>query len=185
MRGLAVCSFVLGLLGPGCGDPGASKSPPPPVGPPCAQVGDHVIHLFAPVDDYARSVGAAFTARCTADAWPDPAKACILATTTVETPQNCNVKLSDEQRQQLEAALTAIEMRELPPACTRYETVLALVAKCEALPAAMRAELATRLATAKATWTEQTDKRELGPVCQNALTAVKQAAAACPGADAW
>src|SRR5689334_19841042 len=73
----------------------------------CNAVFDHVLTLMQPVDDYAKSAALAFRLRCEQDSWSADAKACLLGTTSIESPKNCRAKLTDEQNAKLDAALEA------------------------------------------------------------------------------
>lgn len=182
VRGFLVLSFIA----TGCG---SSKTDSPEAHPPsvpsCAQLTDHVLHLFAPVDDYARNAAEVFRARCTQDAWSDEMRTCVLNTSSVTQPQSCNAKLTPAQKIKLGDDLAGVEARSIPPVCERYEMVLGLVGKCDKLPGPLRVELQQRFDAAKATWNTTVDKRELGPMCSTALAAVKSAGALCPGSETW
>lgn len=151
----------------------------------CDQVAEHVKHLFAPVDDYANTVGETFRARCKLDGWAEPGMRCIMETVDIAAPKNCADKLLIEQRTNLKTALANIEPTMVPPACKRYEGLLELVKTCDAMPQAIRDDLRAKLEAAKKEWEKLVDKRELGGVCNSAITSVKAAARDCPGVDKW
>jgi hypothetical protein len=110
-------------------------------------------------------------------------------TSNVTAPNNCKQKLTPEQAGKLENALAEAETEErkrmLPPVCTRYEKVLALLIACDKVPKEMKSDLAAKLVAAKAEWANLPDKRELGPMCANAVTVLKQVGADCPDAAKW
>lgn len=178
---LVLVLVTLAALGAGCD---RTRTPPT-----CAEVGAHVVKLFAPADDYARDVGAAFSERCQADGWSGEVRACIGGTRALVEPKHCRQALTEAQRTQLDAALAAAEQRErarvIPAACRRYEQLLAKVMTCDRLPLDARTALQHKLDAAKRDWPSLPDKRALEPICGSAIQAVKAAAVECPGASTW
>jgi hypothetical protein len=151
----------------------------------CTAVFDHVLTLMQPVDDYAKSVALAFRLRCEQDSWSAQAKACLLSTTSIDSPKNCRSKLTDEQSQRLDAALDAAEHSRFPASCTQYEKLLEKALACEVLPTRMRAALKSNYEAKKAEYADAPDLREFATICENAFAGLKQATIECPGADKW
>lgn len=149
--------------------------------PTCAAVGAHIEQLM----DGDAEIGRTFTGRCTDDAWPAAARACLVATTSLLQPRNCKQHLTADQASKLDAALDAADEREqaakLPDVCVQYTGLLDQIASCDALPPETRASLARNLADAKARWAAMPDQRAAAPECASALRAVRLAAAECPG----
>lgn len=150
--------------------------------PPCDSVAAHVGTLVGS-DDYGKAVTEVFKRRCVEDIWADEAKNCILETTSVEAPKTCSAKLTQNQQILLGQQLDTIDREKVPPACGKYEALLVEVGHCEKLPQAMRDDLKAKFQTSKALWEAMPDKRELGPMCGNAIVAVKSVADGCPGID--
>lgn len=157
--------------------------------PSCEVMADHVLAMFEPVDDFARSVRGVFAKRCTEDAWSEDMRSCVGTTKSLTEPQNCKRKLVPEQATKLEADLAQAQAREtkkiLPPICTHYEQVLAQVVACDKLPKDVRDHLAKRLTDAKAEWATLPDKSGLEAVCGDAIHVLKQAASDCPSSSKW
>jgi hypothetical protein len=147
----------------------------------CAAVSDHVLTLMQPVDDYAKAVAFTFRSRCEQDSWSAGAKACVMATTSLDAPKNCRAKLTDEQNQKLDDSLTAIEHGRFPATCTQYEKLLAKAVTCELLAPTVRAALQANYEKAKAQFKDAPDQREFELICQNAIAGLNLAANECPG----
>jgi len=158
------------------------------VAPPCSAVADHVNSLFG-ADDHAKEIRGVFATRCEQDQWPPAARACIKGTRSLDDPRNCKQKLTADQVTKLDADIAALEDRAarqvIPALCARYERALAQVLACDVLPQDARDSLRQAFETFKTTWPGIADKRTLAPVCGSAITAVKAAAAGCPGAAKW
>jgi hypothetical protein len=157
--------------------------------PSCDEMAEHVLALFSPPDQFARQVRTVFAEQCKTEQWSDEMRSCVGATTTVTSPNNCKQRLTPDQASKLENSLVEAETNErnqmLPPSCARYEKVLALVVACDKVPANIKADLAAKLVAAKAEWDKLPDKRELGPMCANGLSVLKQVGADCPDAAKW
>ena len=157
--------------------------------PSCDEMADHVLQLFSPPDQFARQVRTVFAQQCKSERWSDAMRTCVGATATVTAPSNCKQKLTPEQAGKLENALADAEANErkqlLPAACLRYERALSLLVACDKVPANIKSDLAGKLVASKSEWEKLPDKRELGPMCANALTVLKQVGADCPDAAKW
>ncbi len=157
--------------------------------PTCEVMSDHVLTMFEPVDDFAKSVRAVFLKRCAEDAWSDEMRRCVVDTKSVVEPQNCKRKLQPEQQKKLESDLKEVELQEtkkiLPVSCGRYEQVLALVVACDKVPKEVRDQLAARFTQVKAEWAVAADKSELAGVCASGIRLLKQAAVDCPNSETW
>lgn len=147
----------------------------------CTAVSEHVLTLMQPADDYAKSVAFAFRSRCEQDSWSTTAKACVMGTTSTDSPKNCRSKLTDEQNQRLDEALTSIEHGRFPAACAQYEKLLEKALACELLDKTVRAALAANYEKAKAQFKDAPDQREFEMICQNAIAGLNLAANECPG----
>jgi hypothetical protein len=179
MRG-GIITLALAALA-GCG---RTKKPPG-----CEQMAAHVLTLFGPADDHARNVQQVFRDRCERDQWSAAVRICIGTTKALYEPKNCKLQLTDVQRQAFDAALAQADERELsrriPESCIRYERILEHVMKCDVLPIEARNDLKTKLETSKQGWAAMPNKRALEPMCNAAISAVRQATAECPGASTW
>jgi hypothetical protein len=148
---------------------------------PCSAVGAKVQTLLQH-EPSAAELGRVFAERCRSDHWSERARTCITETTSIGAPKNCKQHLDAQQVQSLEAAL-AQEPRTapLPPACLKYDELVAKVRTCEALPKEVRDQLSTNLDAAKARWEALADKELAAPECGMALSSLTHAAAECPG----
>jgi hypothetical protein len=159
--------------------------------PTCDAMADHVLELFAPIDDFSREVRDVFSRRCKADGWSDEMRRCVGGTTAVVEPKNCKLKLLPEQAKKLEDEITRAEARQskriLPESCKHYEQVLSHVLECEKLPKDVRDTLAAKFAEAKGQWASMEDKSELAGICGSGISSLKTAAigADCPNAKNW
>lgn len=151
----------------------------------CAAVADHVMSLMRPVDEDAKSIGFTFRARCEQDSWSTQAKACLMATSSIESPQNCRAKLTDEQSKKLDDAIAAVERARFPASCTQYEKLLEHALACELLTRELRAALKSNYEAAKAQYKDAPDTSELEMICKNAIAGLRLATNECPGADKW
>jgi ABC-type phosphate/phosphonate transport system substrate-binding protein len=174
--------LILLLLATGCQQHKADV-------PTCDQMADHVLELFGAGEPFSHAVRDVFAARCTADKWNDDMRSCVATTAHVTEPHNCKQKLTPDQAKELDQALAAVQDQEsrkvLPQACEHYEQVLAQVLACDKLPPDLKQQLAQTFADAKASWAKLDDKRELGPMCAQGITALRNAALECPNAAQW
>lgn len=151
----------------------------------CAAASDHVLSLMQPADEYAKSIAFTFRARCEQDSWSAAAKACLLATSSLDAPKNCRAKLTEEQNHKLDDAITAVEHGRFPASCTQYEKLLEHALACELLAAPLRAALKSNYEAAKIQFKGAPDQREFEMICQNAIAGLRLATNECPGADKW
>ncbi len=143
-------------------------------------MGDHVLRLFTPTDAYALDLTKTMVERCEQDQWSTHMRACVVGTTAVSAPKQCRDILTVPQNEALEEALAAVEQREadrVPPACVRYEQLLARIERCDKVAPDLRQGLRQRLEQAKAS---SPDKRTFATMCDQAAGAVQAVARDCP-----
>lgn len=135
-----------------------------------------------PQDDHGKQVRDAFAARCTTDAWPAPARSCMMDTKTLHDGHHCKDRLSPEQHGALDADLEAIEKQratELPPECERYRLLMVKLATCDKLPRASRDALQQGYEAMARGWTREQPadaRRMMIEGCKQAVEAVQQLA---------
>ena len=151
----------------------------------CTAVSEHVLTLMQPADDYAKAVAFTFRSRCEQDSWSAQAKGCLMGTTSIDSPQNCRAKLTDEQSKKLDDAIATVERGRFPASCTQYEKLLEHALACEVLTRELRAALQTNYEAAKAQYKDAPDTSELEMICKNAIAGLRLATNECPGADKW
>jgi len=157
-----------------------------PPAPSCAAAGDHVRSLLGP--DRARAVktGEVFARRCEADAWNADARACIVATPSLQQPRHCKALLTAEQRTALDRALEVVAATPsaawTPPICNDYRTTLGTLTDCPAIPEAARVALDQAYRQLVLAWARGTyDTGKLEAQCASMLEGLRQAMAATCG----
>ncbi len=79
-------------------------------GAPCQAMADHMLHLMKPAGAAPAMVGAikrTLTDRCVDDKWTQDAQRCFLAVASIEASDQCAPLLTIDQRDALEAGMTA------------------------------------------------------------------------------
>lgn len=115
----------------------------PPPSPSCAAVAEHVGALIGERPG-ASAVRDVVATRCASDRWRDDARACMLATTSLDNPQRCKARLTTAQRGAFERSLAARSaggLARAPEACQSFHALLVQLTGCVALPAAQREAL--------------------------------------------
>lgn len=151
----------------------------------CPAVAEHVRGLLdrAGRGPQAAGVRDVFARRCSADAWSDEIRGCVLATATLADPRHCKAKLPPPARARLElelvAAAEAARAAQVPPECQDYGRVMERMATCQAMPQAARDAMRDSFEATRATWTkvDPASRGELETACSAAAAALRQAAA--------
>lgn len=157
----------------------------PPPGPSCEVVADHVGALIGERPG-AAAVREVVATRCTSDAWRDGARACMLATTSLDKPQRCKAQLTTAQRGAFERALAALNtggIARAPEACQSFQALLVQLNGCAALPLAMREELKKKFRESLHDWS-RTGGRDLDALsarCKRMTEGLRQATGAACG----
>jgi hypothetical protein len=100
--------------------------------------------LVGDATDHAHRVHAAVLARCTEDAWPEPARRCFVAEPDLHAGHRCQQLLAVDQRAVL---ARDVEAARLPPIdklsapCARFEELSQRIDACAAVDTSTRARL--------------------------------------------
>lgn len=112
-----------------------------PAGPPsCADTAAHVLALVGARDPRLRGpkLRDAFQRRCLADAWDEPVRACLVATTSLTAPRRCKALLTPDQRAKLERDLKLVSRMPtynwVPQPCGEYKVLLESLDSCNGFP---------------------------------------------------
>jgi hypothetical protein len=115
----------------------------PAAGPTCVQVADHVLSLLDAKNERAHPIRDVFFKRCTADAWPLEARACIVDESSVHGGRHCKDRLGPA-RDALERDLTEIDAPKLPPECERYTRSYEDSQRCDKLSTRVKQRIAAQ-----------------------------------------
>jgi hypothetical protein len=156
---------------------------PPPAGPTCTAIADHVRMLLGPESPRASRIHDAFAARCERDGWDGDARACIVATTSLRNPRHCKAKLTAAQRAALDRDLAEIAaapvVARLPSTCRDYRGMIEKLGSCAGLPENARGALELTYRELTEAWTRGAyDAHSLDVQCRAMLDGLRQVMAA-------
>lgn len=129
--------WLLVVVACACGGTWAAAPPGPPS---CADTAEHILALVGTRDPKLRGAKLrdAFQRRCLADAWDEPVRACLVATTALTAPRRCKALLTPDQRAKLERDLKLVSRMPtydwVPQPCGEYKVLLESLDGCGGLP---------------------------------------------------
>jgi hypothetical protein len=157
----------------------------PTSGPSCTLVADHVLSLLDAKNERAHPIRDAFYKRCTSDAWPTEARACIVDESSLHGGRHCKDRLSGSARQSLDHDLAEIDTPSPPEPCQRYTKVYEASLHCDKLSAGGRERIAAQYRELSSRWTKG-DRNLVGEMCTGrAQSVAEQLSAQGCALDSW
>jgi hypothetical protein len=158
----------------------------PAAAPACSAAAEHVRGLLGPERARSAKIRDAFARRCEADGWSPDARACVVATRSLQEPRHCKAMLTADQRGALDRELEVIAATPstawTPAVCNDYRAMLGTLGGCPAIPDAARQALEQTYRQLALAWARGTyDTPTLEAQCRAMLDGLRHAMAATCG----